>query len=132
MALVLATFRLGGPSFKFTAEFIWGQVLLVDLPYLLLLLLLLVPFSRIQSQRIWGVLTVALAALSLWWFVPAVYRSVRWPPFHAEVPPGEGVPQKIIIVHEYWELGLVCLIFAFLLTQVAAICYQRRSAVRDS
>jgi ABC-type proline/glycine betaine transport system permease subunit len=105
------------------------QVVLPTIPYLALLLLLLLPFSRIRRSSVWLCLFVAVVLLSLWWFIPAAYQPIAHPTIHVEKPPGtpEGVvPNRVIIKHSYERLRLTGVLSAFLLTQILAIWYARK------
>lgn len=113
-------------SYGFTTRFIWRQLVAIYLPYFSLLFLLLVPFSRIKSFTVWRLLLIAMAVLTLWWFVPVAYRNITSPPHRVVKPPGEGVALKINISRSYDELIAISFVLGFLVMQMFAIWYERQ------
>ncbi len=109
----------------FTLDFFWGQILPVYVPYFALLILLLLPFSRIRRSSVWVTLFAGIVLLLLVWLVPSVLRAISSPSVVVTVPPGDGVAPKILITHSYAELRSIGLILAFLLTQILAIWFTR-------
>ena len=117
-------------DYGFTGHFVGSYFLPVYLPYFALLILLLLPFTRIRNVSVWRGLFVAMIVLALVWLIPVAYRSIAHPTVHVTKPPGEGVPDHILITHSYDELHTVLLILAFLVTQILAIWFLRQRALR--
>ena len=123
--------RFAGSNYQWSKYFLWHQILPGYVPQFILLILLLLPFSRIRSPLLWRGLLLAVVSLSLLWFVPEI--PVAFVPHLTYLGPAprherEDVPQKIIIARSYRHnsaLPVVTAIAGFLLTQIGAIWYTR-------
>ena len=123
--------QFAGGNYQWSRYFLWHQILAAYVPQFVLLLLLLLPFSRIRSPLLWRGLLLAVVALSLLWFVPEI--PVAFVPHFTYLGPAPGheseaVPQKIIIARSYRHNGalpIVSAIAGFLLTQIGTIWYTR-------